>query len=130
MDVFDLQASLRLNKSDYEKALKEAEKEAEKFAREIESSVGSTINNITKNYNKVINDSSTNISNVYKTITKEAESSAAAQIKANAQVYGDYVNAWAKAETARLSAAQKSLAEKERLAEKRKRSRTCSQCQN
>ncbi|MBR1527666.1 MAG: phage tail tape measure protein [Oscillospiraceae bacterium] len=120
MDVFDLQASLRLNKSDYEKALKEAEKEAEKFAREIESSVGSTINNITKNYNKVINDSSTNISNVYKTITKEAESSAAAQIKANAQVYGDYVNAWAKAETARLSAAQKSLAEKERLAEKEK----------
>jgi len=127
MDVFALQASLKLNKADYEKALKEAEKEAKSFAKDIESTIGTTINNITKNYDvtknfvKNITDYSTTYKSVCKTIVHEAESTANAEIKANAQVMVESLKSAAKVEAAKISADQKATAEAEKLALQREK---------
>lgn len=127
MDVFALQASLKLNKADYEKALKEAEKEAKSFAKDIESTIGTTVNNITKNYDvtknfvKNITDYSTTYKSVCKTIVHEAESTANAEIKANAQVMVESLKSAAKVEAAKISADQKAVAEAEKLALQREK---------
>lgn len=134
MDVFSLQASLTLNKKEYEKALADAETQAKQFSSKLESTVNSAMQNAGKSFGKGFDTSGfVNMTKVtteyYNHVIKAAENASKAKIAADAQVEKTRLasnarieaseNAYnARIEAARIAAEQRANAEAEKLAEK------------